>query len=128
MMTKMLLRDAAAKFVEKPKVCFRFLQDQGSMALKLLIPFPDSAHHSGALDNPLTPFSVAKFLRICPGLPKEAAGSFLGEAGKDKFEHEWDDPQFHKDVLHYYVRSFELSNQVPEVPPPTLPDSPRRES
>jgi hypothetical protein len=29
MMTKMLLREAAAKFVDKPKVCFRFLQEHG---------------------------------------------------------------------------------------------------
>lgn len=82
------------------------------VCLLVLRVYPNWLSYLGALDNPLTPFSVAKFLRICPGLPKEAAGSFLGEAGKEKFEHEWDDPQFHKDVLHYYVRSFELSNQV----------------
>lgn len=29
MMTKMLLREAAVKFVDKPKLCFRFLQEHG---------------------------------------------------------------------------------------------------
>lgn len=66
----------------------------------------------GALDNPVTSFSVAKFLRICPGLPKDAVGSFLGESGKDKPEYEWDSHEFHNEVRNHYVRSFELSNQV----------------
>lgn len=93
MMTKMLLREAAVKFVDKPKLCFQFLQEHG------------------ALDNPVTAFSVAKFLRICPGLPKDAVGAFLGENGKDKPDYEWDTKDFHKDVLFHYVRSFQLTNQ-----------------
>jgi Sec7-like guanine-nucleotide exchange factor len=74
-------------------------------------PHPCSHLSLGALDNPVTPFSAAKFLRICPGLPKEAVGSFLGEAGRDNSDYEWNSPLFHKEVLHHYVRSFELSNQ-----------------
>ena len=66
----------------------------------------------GALDNPVTSFSVAKFLRICPGLPKDAVGAFLGENGKDKPEYEWESHEFHNEVRCHYVRSFELSNQV----------------
>lgn len=60
----------------------------------------------------MTARSVAKFLRICPGLPKDAVGSYLGENGKDKPQYEWDATSFHKDVLNHYVQSFELSNQV----------------
>ena len=55
---------------------------------------------------------MAKFLRKCPGLPKEAVGAFLGENGKDKPEYEWDSVEFHKNVLEHYVKSFEQSNQV----------------
>ena len=70
---------------------------------------------AGALDTPVSAKSVAKLLRICPGLPKDAVGSYLGENGKEKPQFEWEAIAFHKEVLHHYVRSFELSNLVSRV-------------
>jgi hypothetical protein len=54
--SKNLLLQASKLFIDKPQECFIFLQSHG------------------ALPTPLTPSSVAKFLRIAPGLPKENTG------------------------------------------------------
>jgi len=87
-LAKRLIHDAAIKFTQKPEVAFKFLQDHK------------------ALPNPLTPSSVAKFLRIAPSLPKEAVGAYLGELGKGA-----DGIEFHRQVLLNYVHSFELKDQ-----------------
>lgn len=87
---KAILTEASKRFVEKPKLGLVYLQSQG------------------ALPSPLTPKSVAKFLRIAPDLPREAVGSFLGELGKDTAAFEADSKSFHEDVLSCYVSSFEF--------------------
>lgn len=92
-LSKQLLMEAAKKFVVKPELGLRFLQDVGG------------------LPTPLTPSSVAKFLRIAPGLPKENTGAYLGELGKDSPSFEADGKEFHKQVLRCYVKSFELAGQ-----------------
>jgi hypothetical protein len=91
--SKQILREAAVKFTESPKLGLMYLQQLG------------------AIDNPLTPASVAKFLRIAPGLPKEVTGAFLGELGKEDPSYEAQGVEFHKLVLYHYVNSFELENQ-----------------
>lgn len=57
--SKNLLLQASKLFINKPQECFKFLQLHGS------------------LPTPLTPSSVAKFLRIAPGLPKENTGKCI---------------------------------------------------
>ena len=91
---KGILAEAALKFSNKPSEGLKFLQAQG------------------VLPSPLTPASVAKFLRIAPGLPNECTGSFLGELGKDNPSYEADGKAFHREVLLCYVRSFELKGQT----------------
>lgn len=66
----------------------------------------------GCLPTPLSPSSVATFLRIAPGLPKESTGAFLGELGKDNPAYEADGNTFHREVLQKYVQSFELKGQT----------------
>ena len=90
---KLVLEEAATMFVKKPELGLRFLQDKG------LLP------------SPLTPSSVAKFLRIAPGLSKECTGAYLGELGKDSPQYEAEGKEFHRDVLLSYVQSFELTGQ-----------------
>ena len=91
--SKDMLHQAAALFMQKPELGLKYLQDQK------------------ALPTPLTPESVAKFLRIAPGLSKECVGSFLGELGKDSPKFEADAKIFHEKVLLAYVRSFKLNGQ-----------------
>ncbi|KAJ1397909.1 Sec7 domain-containing protein, partial [Ochromonadaceae sp. CCMP2298] len=62
----------------------------------------------GALPTPLTPPTVAKFLRISPQLPKEAVGAFLGELGRDSAE--CGGRAFQADVLAAYISSFEFED------------------
>ena len=93
-LAKGVLAEAAQKFSRKPQDGLRFLQAKG------------------VLPTPLTPASVAKFLRIAPGLPNECTGSFLGELGKDNPSYEADGKAFHRSVLLSYVRSFELKGQT----------------
>ena len=93
-LAKGILAEAALKFSNKPSEGLKFLQSQG------------------VLPSPLTPASVAKFLRIAPGLPNECTGSFLGELGKDNPSYEADGKAFHREVLLCYVRSFELKGQT----------------
>lgn len=90
---KLALSEAAVLFVKKPEFGLRFLQG------KDLLP------------TPLTPSSVAKFLRIAPGLPKESTGAYLGELGKDAPQYDADGKEFHRNVLLSYVHSFELTGQ-----------------
>jgi hypothetical protein len=87
---KELLSEAAVLFHDKPSKGLQFLQQLG------------------ALPQPLSPYSVAKFLRIAPGLTKDAVGAFLGELGKDNPSYEADGKSFHEETLRSYVRTFEL--------------------
>jgi hypothetical protein len=97
--SKMMLREAGERFAIKPKNGLMYLQELG------------------ALETPMTPFSCAKFLRVACGLgclPKDAAGAYLGELGKEEEKgkcHESEKIEFHKQVLHHYVRSFEFESQ-----------------
>ena len=95
--SKMILREASARFAKKARSGFIYLQELG------------------ALDNPMTPFSCAKFLRVACGLgclSKEAAGAYLGELGKDDEKcHESERVKFHESVLYHYVRSFDFESQ-----------------
>ena len=93
-LAKGILAEAAIKFSCKPQEGLKFLQKKG------ILPIP------------LTPSSVAKFLRIAPGLPNECTGAFLGELGKDNPSYEADGKAFHRSVLLSYVRSFELKGQT----------------
>ena len=92
-LAKDVFHEGATLFARKPQEGLRFLQAKG------------------ALPVPLTAASVATFLRIAPGLPKESAGAFLGELGKDNPSFEADGKAFHREVLLAYVQSFELSGQ-----------------
>jgi hypothetical protein len=91
--TKSVLSQASTLMSKSPKKAFDFLQTQGM------------------LTNPLTPSSVAKFLRIAPNLSIECVGKFLGELGHKKTGHESEGVDFHRQVLHDYVGSFEFSGQ-----------------
>lgn len=88
--SKILFIEASTKFVERPSAGLKFLQEKD------------------VLPKPLTPSSVANFLRIAPGLPKDHTGSYLGERGKSEPSFEGDGEVFHQEVLLHYVRSFEL--------------------
>jgi hypothetical protein len=93
-LSKLILSEAASRFCRKPKEGLQYLQDEG------------------ILPTPLSPASVATFLRVAPGLPKENTGAFLGELGKDNPSFEADSKVFHREVLECYVRSFELRGQT----------------
>jgi hypothetical protein len=90
---KLILSEGCSRFTDKPSAGLAFLQKKG------------------VLSSPLTSHSVARFLRLCPSLPKDAVGSFLGELGKDNPHHEADTQQFHADVLLAYVSSFKFAGQ-----------------
>ena len=90
---KNLFSEAAKLFCVKPEKGLRYLQERG------------------ALPNPLTPQSVATFLRTARDLPKDVVGSFLGELGKDDAHFAADSKEFHANVLTSYVHSFTLENQ-----------------
>jgi hypothetical protein len=73
--------------------------------------------NSGVIADPVTPRSVASFLRngIVVGLDKRAAGAYLGEVGKSpvagKSPPNWERDWFHKEVLHTYCSLFRFENQ-----------------
>jgi hypothetical protein len=97
---KRLLHHAARLFNEKPKKGFQHLVDHG------------------ILPNPVTPHSIASFLRtgLVVGLDKAAVGQYLGEVGKsadksDKSTPVWEQDWFHKEVLTMYCSSFGFENQ-----------------
>ncbi len=97
---KRLLHHAARLFNEKPKKGFQYLVDHG------------------ILPNPVTPHSVAAFLRtgLVVGLDKAAVGQYLGEIGKDAAKADkpppvWELNWFHKEVLTMYCSSFGFENQ-----------------
>ena len=90
--TKCLLLQASELFEAKPEKGLKYLQS------------------FGALPTPLTPQSVAKFLRIAPELRKETTGAFLGELGKDNSSYEANSKEFHSLLLVKYVESFEFTN------------------
>ena len=91
--TKHLLSEASQLFEKKPELGLRFLQEKG------------------VLPTPVTPSSIATFLRVAPGLSKDHVGGFLGELGKDNPKNDWDGKSFHVDVLLKYVESFALGGQ-----------------
>ena len=70
----------------------------------------------GMIPSPVTPHSVASFLRngIVVGLDKKAVGEYLGTKGKGaqplKSPPVWDRDWFHKEVLVEYVSLFHFSN------------------
>ena len=92
--TKAVLTRASELFSDKPSLAFDFLQQHGM------------------LTKPLTPSSVAKFLRIAPSLSIEKTGAYLGELGTKNASHESGSVEFHKQVLLDYIRSFEFGGQV----------------
>lgn len=96
---KRLMRKAARVFNKKASRGIEFLLDSG------LVP------------DPVTPESVARFLRngIVVGLDKKAVGAYLGEAGKapmaGKSPPSWERDWFHKDVLKIFCSLFRFENQ-----------------
>jgi hypothetical protein len=72
---------------------------------------------SGLVPNPVTPRSVASFLRngIVVGLDKKAVGAYLGEVGKSpqagKSPPNWERDWFHKEVLAAYCSLFRFERQ-----------------
>ncbi|GKY94629.1 hypothetical protein MPSEU_000428400 [Mayamaea pseudoterrestris] len=72
---------------------------------------------SGLLPDPVTPKSVAIFLRtgIVVGIDKKAVGAYLGEAGKSpsagKSPACWQRDWFHKEVLESYCQLFSFERQ-----------------
>jgi len=96
---KRLMRTAATMFNTKAKTGIQFLVDSG------LIP------------SPVTPKSVASFLRnaLVVGLDKKAVGQYLGEAGKGpvpgKSPPSWERDWFHKEVLTTYCSLFRFERQ-----------------
>ena len=97
---KRLLAKAARIFNKKASRGIEFLVDAG------LVP------------DPITPASVASFLRngIVLGLDKRAVGAYLGEAGKapiaGKSPPSWERDWFHKDVLRIYCTLFRFEDQT----------------
>jgi hypothetical protein len=72
---------------------------------------------SGVISDPVTPRSVASFLRngIVVGLDKQAVGAYLGEVGKSpqagKSPPNWERDWFHKEVLEMYCSLFRFERQ-----------------
>ena len=72
---------------------------------------------SGVIADPVTPRSVASFLRngIVVGLDKRAVGAYLGEVGKSpqpgKSPPDWERDWFHKEVLETYCSLFRFEKQ-----------------
>ena len=90
---KGLLNEACRLFTEKPSRGISFMLDKGILA------------------SPLSSSNVSRFLRMCPSLPKDIVGSFLGELGKDDPKEAVDGKVFHAEVLASYVRSFKFNGQ-----------------
>ena len=92
------LREAAHLFNKKSSKGIQYLVDVGMIA------------------SPVTPHSVASFLRngIVVGLDKKAVGEYLGTKGKGaqplKSPPVWDRDWFHKEVLVEYVSLFHFAN------------------
>lgn len=97
---KRLMRRAAHLFNEKSTKGIQFLVTSG------LVP------------TPVTPASVASFLRnaLVVGLDKKAVGAYLGEVGKapvaGKSPPSWERDWFHKDVLSAYCSLFRFERQT----------------
>jgi hypothetical protein len=96
---KRLMRKAARIFNTKASQGIEFLVDSG------LVP------------DPVTPKSVALFLRtgIVVGIDKKAVGEYLGDAGKSpsagKSPASWERDWFHKEVLDSYCELFGFEQQ-----------------
>ncbi|CAJ1960993.1 unnamed protein product [Cylindrotheca closterium] len=96
---KRLMRKAAHLFNKKASKGIEFLAN------------------SGVIPDPVTPRSVASFLRngIVVGLDKKAVGAYLGEMGKSpvagKSPPNWERDFFHKEVLETYCSLFRFENQ-----------------
>ena len=97
--TKRLMRRAAQLFNKKSSKGIAFLVE------------------SGVIADPVTPRSVASFLRngIVVGLDKQAVGAYLGEVGKGpqagKSPPNWERDWFHKEVLETYCSLFRFERQ-----------------
>ena len=97
---KRLMRRAAQLFNKKPSNGIEFLVS------------------SGVISDPVTPRSVASFLRngIVVGLDKRKVGEYLGEVGKGpqagKSPPDWERDWFHKEVLNTYCRLFRFERQT----------------
>jgi len=94
------LRQGASEFNQKPKTGLTLLQKQG------LLP------------DPLTPKTVAHFLRTAPGLEKQIIGEYLGSIGKPELDPETGEPNFigdteafHEEALKAFVAEFDFKNQ-----------------
>jgi hypothetical protein len=96
---KRMLHHAAKLFNDKPSKGIQYLLDHG------------------ILPNPVTPQSVASFLRngLVVGLDKTAVGQYLGEKGKtssvDKQPPIWELESFHKDALAAFCSTFGFKHQ-----------------
>lgn len=90
---KSILQESGKLFSEKPSAGIAFMQREG------------------VLCSPLDPRHVARFLRVCASLTKEAVGSFIGELGKDNPSNVVDGKPFHAEVLVQYVRLFEFRGE-----------------
>ena len=90
---KALLSEACRLFAEKPSRGVNFMLEKGILA------------------SPLSSSNVSRFLRMCPSLPKDIVGSFLGELGKDDPKDAVDSKIFHAEVLDSYVKSFKFNGQ-----------------
>jgi len=96
---KRLMRKAAHLFNKKSSKGIKFLVD------------------SGVIADPVTPRSVASFLRngIMVGLDKKAVGAYLGEIGKapvaGKSPPNWERDWFHKEALETYCSLFRFEGQ-----------------
>lgn len=96
---KRLLRKAAQLFNKKSSKGIEFLVNSGVVA------------------EPVTPRSVASFLRngLVVGLEKKAVGVYLGEVGKapaaGKNPKAWERDWFHKEVLETYCSLFHFDRQ-----------------
>jgi Sec7 domain len=96
---KRLLRKAAKLFNKKSSTGIEFLVN------------------SGIVSDPVTPRSVASFLRngLVVGLDKRAVGCYLGEIGKaaaaGKNPKVWERDWFHKEVLEAFCSLFHFDRQ-----------------
>ncbi|KAL3945256.1 MAG: hypothetical protein SGBAC_000667 [Bacillariaceae sp.] len=97
---KRLMRKAAHLFNQKSSKGIEFLVN------------------SGVIADPVTPRSVASFLRngIVVGLDKKEVGAYLGEMGKSpvagKSPPNWERDFFHKEVLETYCSLFRFEGQT----------------
>jgi hypothetical protein len=92
------------------RIAAQLFNKKSSRGIELLV-------ESGVIPDPVTPRSVASFLRngIVVGLDKRAVGAYLGEVGKSpvagKSPPNWERDWFHKEVLSTYCSLFRFERQ-----------------